>query len=54
VVDGRYLVPGDRHGAAGRHPDPDTLRELVMGKPLDTARDLLAPCGESGDRLVDW
>jgi hypothetical protein len=32
--------------------DPDALRELVMGKPLDTARELLAPFGEV--ELTAW
>jgi hypothetical protein len=32
--------------------DPDELRELVMGKPLDTARELLAPFGQV--ELTAW
>jgi hypothetical protein len=31
---------------------PDELRELVMGKPLETARELLAPYGDVA--LTAW
>ena len=53
VVDGQVITfPVTATAQQVAILDPDALRELVMGKPLETARELLAPFGEVA--LTAW